>query len=60
MLACVPACVAVVRSSVVVKDNGVPIKNINELEVVNGQIWANIWLVRRTMRVIQLSADTSV
>ena len=29
-----------------VKDNGVPLKNINELEVVNGQIWANIWLVR--------------
>ena len=38
-------CVAVLRT-ITVTDDGVQISNINELEVVNGRIWANIWLVR--------------
>ena len=36
---------AVLRT-ITVTDDGVQISNINELEVVNGRIWANIWLVR--------------
>ena len=32
-----------VLSTVTVTRNGTPLKNINELEYINGEIWANIW-----------------
>lgn len=31
--------------------DGVPVKNVNELEWVRGQIWANIWLTNRIARI---------
>jgi glutamine cyclotransferase len=34
-----------------VLDNGVPVKNLNELEYVNGEVWANIWLTDRIARI---------
>ncbi len=40
---------------ITVKDNGVPIKNLNELEFVNGEILANIW---QTWRIARISPKT--
>lgn len=34
-----------------VNADGKPLKNINELEWVNGQIYANVWLTRRIARI---------
>jgi glutaminyl-peptide cyclotransferase len=34
-----------------VLDKGVPVKNLNELEYVNGEVWANIWLTDRIARI---------
>lgn len=34
-----------------VKDQGRPIINLNELEWINGEIWANIWKERRIARI---------
>ncbi len=36
---------------VVVKDGGVPVEDLNELEVVKGEIFANIWNVERIARI---------
>ena len=35
----------------VVKDGGVPVEDLNELEVVKGEIFANIWNVERIARI---------
>jgi glutaminyl-peptide cyclotransferase len=35
--------------------NGEPLRNLNELEWVNGQIWANLW---QTDRIAQIDPDT--
>jgi len=40
---------------ITVKDNGVPIKNLNELEFVNGEILANVW---QTWRIARISPKT--
>ncbi len=37
--------------SVTVTLNGEPVYNINELECVNGMVWANIWLEDRIVRI---------
>ena len=37
--------------SVVVKDGGVPVEDLNELEFVKGEIFANIWDVERIARI---------
>ena len=34
-----------------VKDQGVPIVKLNELEWINGEIWANIWKENRIARI---------
>jgi len=34
-----------------VHDNGIPVLNINELEYVRGEIWANIWLTDLIARI---------
>jgi len=34
-----------------VKDNGRPIIKLNELEWINGEIWANVWQDRRIARI---------
>jgi glutaminyl-peptide cyclotransferase len=38
-----------------VRDGGVPVKNLNELEVVKGEILANVW---QTMRIARISPKT--
>ena len=39
------------KSIPVVDNNGSPIYNLNELEFVNGEIWANIWQTNRIARI---------
>jgi glutaminyl-peptide cyclotransferase len=36
-----------VTGRVEVKDNGVPVEDLNELEVVEGQVYANVWMTDR-------------
>jgi glutamine cyclotransferase len=45
-----PETFAVVRT-VSVADHGQPLTNINELEYVHGEIYANIWLTNRIVRI---------
>jgi glutaminyl-peptide cyclotransferase len=40
-----------------VRDNGVPVKLINELEYVNGKIYANIW---KTSKIAIIEPDGQV
>ncbi|MGC1461962.1 MAG: glutaminyl-peptide cyclotransferase [Terracidiphilus sp.] len=37
---------------IVVKDRGSPVTNLNELEFVHGQIYANVWLTDRIARIL--------
>ncbi|MDE2307674.1 MAG: glutaminyl-peptide cyclotransferase [Xanthomonadaceae bacterium] len=37
--------------SIMVEANGIPVTNLNELEWVKGQIYANIWLTNRIARI---------
>lgn len=39
------------RRSIVVKDHGQPVKELNELEWIKGEIWANIWHTDRIARI---------
>lgn len=34
-----------------VRDKGMPVKNLNELEFIKGEIWANIWRTNRIVRI---------
>jgi glutamine cyclotransferase len=36
-----------VTGRVEVRDNGVPVEDLNELEVVEGQVYANVWMTDR-------------
>ena len=36
---------------VVVKDNGVPVDDLNELEYINGEVWANVYLTNLIARI---------
>ncbi|CAM3573016.1 Glutaminyl-peptide cyclotransferase [Deinococcus saxicola] len=40
-----------VKRSVTVTDGGQPVKNLNELEYVQGSVYANIWLTDRIARI---------
>ncbi len=40
-----------IRRMLTVTDNGAPVKNLNELEVVKGEIWANIWQTDSIARI---------
>jgi glutamine cyclotransferase len=51
-----PATFSVVRTVQVTLD-GRPLRNINELEYVDGQLWANIWLQDR---IVQIDPETGV
>lgn len=44
-----------VKSTLAVMDNKGPVNNINELEYVNGFIWANVWM---TNRIIKIDAES--
>ncbi|MGH6970448.1 MAG: glutaminyl-peptide cyclotransferase, partial [Caulobacteraceae bacterium] len=43
--------------SLLVTADGVPVKNLNELEWVNGEIFANVWLTDRIARIDPKSGD---
>lgn len=45
-----PRTFAVVRT-VDVTDNGAPVRNLNELEYVRGEIYANVWMTDRIARI---------
>jgi len=45
-----PATFAVVRT-ISVADHGQPLTNLNELEYINGEIYANVWLTDRIVRL---------
>lgn len=34
-----------------VKDNGIPVERLNELEYIRGEVWANIWYSDRIVRI---------
>lgn len=36
---------------VIVKDNGLPVRNLNELEYVKGDVFANVWQTERVARI---------
>ncbi len=40
-----------IRKMLPVTSNGAPVKNLNELEYVNGEIWANIWQTDSIARI---------
>ncbi|TAE31198.1 MAG: glutaminyl-peptide cyclotransferase [Candidatus Kapaibacterium sp.] len=40
-----------IRKMLSVTSNGAPVKNLNELEYVNGEIWANIWQTDSIARI---------
>ena len=42
---------------ITVKDNGVPVKNLNELEFVKDEIYANIWMTKRLARISPKTGD---
>jgi glutaminyl-peptide cyclotransferase len=42
---------------VTVRENGVPVKNLNELEYVKGEILANIWTTARLARISPKTGD---
>ncbi len=44
-------------SRLTVRDGGVPVANLNELEYVNGEIFANVW---QTERIARISPNTGV
>ena len=52
-----PLTYKVTKSIPVVDDNGSPIFNLNELEFVNGEIWANIW---QTNRIVRIDAKSGI
>ena len=37
--------------TIYVTDQGSPVKNLNELEYINGEIWANVWLTETVLRI---------
>lgn len=44
-------------ASIHVTDNGVPVRNLNELEWVKGEIYANVWLTDRIARINPMTGD---
>lgn len=46
-----------VVSTLHVRDNGQPIDNLNELEYIDGAIWANVWYSDRILRIDPVTGD---
>jgi glutamine cyclotransferase len=38
-------------SRITVRDNGRPLANVNELEYIEGEVWANVWQTERLVRI---------
>jgi len=51
-----PVSFTVVRT-IDVKDGTNPVRNLNELEYIKGEIWANVWL---TNKIVRINPDTGV
>jgi glutamine cyclotransferase len=45
-----PASFAVVRQ-IRVQDQGKPVRDLNELEYIEGEIWANVWMTDMIVRI---------
>ena len=45
-----PKTFAVTRS-VTVSDGGAEVSNVNELELIKGELWANVWMTDRILRI---------
>jgi glutamine cyclotransferase len=39
------------QSRLVVREGGRPLANVNELEYIDGEIWANVWMTERIARI---------
>ncbi len=51
----------VIRTIVVMNDNGQPLMRINELEYIKGEIWANIWqseTIGKPNHIVRIDPDT--
>ncbi len=46
-----------IRKMLTVTANGVPVKNLNELEIINGELWANVW---QTDSIARINLQTGV
>ena len=40
-----------VTRAIIVRDGGVEVSNVNELELINGELWANVWTTDRVLRI---------
>ena len=38
------------KRRITVRDGGMPVQNVNELEYINGEIFANVWMTERIVR----------
>ena len=45
-----PKTFAVTRS-ITVRDGGIDVGNVNELELIEGELWANVWMTNRIVRI---------
>jgi glutamine cyclotransferase len=46
-------------ASVHVTIDGCPVQNVNELEWINGEIWANVWLTDIVIRIDPMSGNVT-
>jgi glutamine cyclotransferase len=46
-----------IRKMLTITANGVPVKNLNELEIINGELWANVW---QTDSIARINLQTGV
>ncbi|MEO6668470.1 MAG: glutaminyl-peptide cyclotransferase [Ferruginibacter sp.] len=40
-----------IKNTIAVVDNRGPVQNINELEFINGFVWANVWMTNRIVKI---------
>ncbi|MDP1931015.1 MAG: glutaminyl-peptide cyclotransferase [Gammaproteobacteria bacterium] len=40
-----------VLNKIPVRWEGIPVRNLNELEYINGEVWANVWLTNEIVRI---------
>ncbi len=53
-----PATFAIVRE-IEVQDHGVAVERLNELEYIDGEVWANVWQTDRIARINPLTGDVT-
>jgi glutamine cyclotransferase len=45
------------RARVIVRDRGIPVQNLNELEFIEGEVYANVWHSDRIARIAPTSGE---